>query len=126
MLKQLIRHIFLGPHGLQTVGVPIRDGDRVVAVLFAKLKHLFFSDGDGLKIALDWKGASGLKPCFQHYNVLSKESDLLEEGDAEYVDICCCDPTKLRSWASDEVAVSIDLLSAAKTGSNSVRCTGIV
>jgi hypothetical protein len=42
-------------------------------LLFARLTNLL-SDGDGLRMAFDWKGASSLKPCFKHYNVFKKDT----------------------------------------------------
>ena len=47
----------LGPAGFATAGCPVQVAgtDRL---LFARVMHLL-SDGDGLRQALDWKGASG-------------------------------------------------------------------
>jgi hypothetical protein len=62
----------LGPTGIATAGVPIMISGRPI-LLFAKLTNLL-SDGDGLRMAFDWKGASSMKPCFKHYNVFKKDT----------------------------------------------------
>ena len=64
--------LLLGPAGCATAGCPVAVAgtDRL---LFARVTNLL-SDGDGLRQALDWKGASGLKPCFKHFNVLKKDN----------------------------------------------------
>ena len=70
-LRLFLEHQLLGANGLSTSGVPLVLGDRAV-MLFAKLTNLM-SDGDGLRSALNWKGASGLKPSFKHHNVFMKD-----------------------------------------------------
>ena len=40
-------------------------------LIFASL-HNVLGDGEGLMKAFDWRGASSLKPCLRHYNVLRK------------------------------------------------------
>ena len=71
-LRLFLDRLLLGPAGFATAGcpVPIAGTGRL---LFARVTNLP-SDGDGLRQALDWKGASGLKPCFKHYNVLKKDN----------------------------------------------------
>jgi len=108
LLKDFLRYMFFGPHGLQTIGIPIRE-EQHTHVVFAKLGHLF-SDGDGIKTALDWKGASGMKPCWCHWNVLMKGSELVG---GDYVDITCHDTTQFKRWTSDELYATIDMLNAA-------------
>ena len=86
MLASFLNLMLFGTNGLQTCGVPITVGD-VRLVVRARMGFLF-SDGDGLREALDWKGAAGLKPCWRHHNIVSKTSDLQS---AEYADITCAD-----------------------------------
>jgi len=105
--------LFYGPHGLLVTGLPISDDNgNIIAVVWAKLANLF-SDGDGIRAGLDWKGAQGVKPCFCHWNVLQKDSELLEDGDDTYVDITCVDPRRFRRWTQDELYATIDMLNAA-------------
>jgi len=112
-LKLFLNRMFFGTHGFLVTGVPIADdnGDTI-AVVFATLGNMF-SDGDGIRAAIDWKGASGMKPCFCHWNVLSKGSDLLEVGDPTYVDITCADHRLFRRWAPDELHSTVDMVNAA-------------
>jgi hypothetical protein len=66
----LLHHLF-GPTGISTAGVPVMLRGKLVTV-FASLSNLL-TDGDGHRASLDWKGASSLKPCVKHVNVLRKE-----------------------------------------------------
>lgn len=69
-LRRFLERQLLGPNGLAASGCPMTIGGRDV-LLFGKVSNLL-SDGDGLRQALDWKGASSLKPCFKHFNVYKK------------------------------------------------------
>ena len=71
MLAVFVRRHLLGADGLATVGCPLTVSGRPV-LLYASLTNLL-SDGEGLKYALSWKGASGLKPCCKHHNVYKKD-----------------------------------------------------
>ena len=107
--------MFFGDHGFLVTGVPIADDDRdTVKVVFATLGNRF-SDGDGIRAAIDWKGASGMKPCFCHWDVLSKGSELLEDGDPMYVDITCADHRLFRRLTADELHSTVDMVNAAWT-----------
>ncbi len=70
MFRLFLERLFLGPSGLLTCGVPLRIGgqDRIV---FAK-PACVLSDGDGIRMCYDWKGAASLKPCWKHFNVVRK------------------------------------------------------
>jgi hypothetical protein len=74
LLAMYLRRHLLGPDGLATSGLPLllHGDDRPPTLLFARLTNLL-SDGDGLRQAYDWKGSSGLKPCFKHFNVFKKD-----------------------------------------------------
>lgn len=69
-LRRFLERQLLGPNGLAASGCPMTIGGRDI-LLFGKVSNLL-SDGDGLRQALDWKGASSLKPCFKHFNVYKK------------------------------------------------------
>jgi hypothetical protein len=70
-LREYLRLQLLGTCGLATGGVPlVLDGE--VLLVFAKLTNIL-SDGDGLRVALDWRGHASLKPCFKHMNVFKKD-----------------------------------------------------
>lgn len=70
MMRLLLEDIFLGDLGLATVGLPLNLPQGVV-MLFGALRNIL-ADGDGLRQCYDWRGASGLKPCLVHHNVLKK------------------------------------------------------
>lgn len=71
-LRVFLERQLLGRNGLSTVGCPLSLGGEN-RLLYARLTNLL-SDGDGLRQALDWKGAAGLKACFKHVNVFKKVS----------------------------------------------------
>jgi hypothetical protein len=70
LFRVYLEHQLLSPGGLAVGGVPLTiDGQPVL--IFASL-HNVLGDGEGLMKAFDWKGASSMKPCVKHYNVLRK------------------------------------------------------
>ena len=69
MLRVLLEQLFLGNLGLATVGLPLNLSQQPPVMLFAALTN-FLADGDGLRSAYDLRGASSLKPCLVHHNVL--------------------------------------------------------
>ena len=72
MLRDLLKLALLSPTGMQIVGIPLQlKGDFVS--IHCKV-GLLLSDGDGLRLALQWMGSSSLHPCFRHWNVLKKGS----------------------------------------------------
>ena len=74
LLAKFLEVCFLGPQGFMTAGVPI-DLPGGTYCIKAKLESVL-SDGDGHRSGLQWRGASSLKPCFRHGNVVKKGSDL--------------------------------------------------
>ena len=71
MIRIIMEHLFLGPVGLTSVGLPLHvHGEN--RMLYGRLANLL-SDGDGHRMGLDWKGASALKPCIKHFNVFKKD-----------------------------------------------------
>ena len=71
MLRCLLEDLLLGEQGLATAGIPVIVDGRPILV-HGRLTNIL-ADGDGLRQALDWRGASGLKPCVKHYNVFKKD-----------------------------------------------------
>jgi hypothetical protein len=110
MLRLFVERILFGGSGMSTVGVPVLIGGQE-RLLFAKLTNIL-SDGDGLRMAWDWKGASSLKPCWKHFNVFRKDSGLAHRMPG-YVEIDCSDPALLRSWSASEVYFAADSVAAA-------------
>ena len=93
MLAMFCRELFLSTEGLLTSGVPVIINNSYV-LLHGDL-YIMMSDGEGLQRGYCWKGASSLKPCIRHYNVLMKGSDLATRC-ANNVEITCDDPTKFK------------------------------
>ena len=60
MLAVILHRYFLGVNGLSIIGVSFTHGSHTY-LFYGKL-HILLSDGDGLKVATEWKGASSLKP----------------------------------------------------------------
>jgi hypothetical protein len=111
MLRLYLRLQLLGPSGLTTAGTPIMLNGKAV-LIYAKLRCVV-ADGDGLRLALDWVGASGLRPCWKHNNVMKKDSDLASRS-ANFVEIDCWDTSRFRRSDSKDIATIVDLLKVAK------------
>ena len=111
MLRDYLKlQLFSAESGLMTVG-SVSLGGRAVKI-FAKLGQLL-SDGDGLRIALQWGGQGCMKPCWRHCNVLRKRSRRAEHNEG-YVDISCVSPDEFVTWDNDELNKAIDLLILAR------------
>ena len=110
MLRCFLERMLCGPSGMATVGVPVPiDGqDRL---LFARLANIL-SDGDGHRMGWAWKGASSMKPCFKHFNVLKKDSDLAHRKPG-FVEICCTDRAQVRSWSASQLFKTADYVAGA-------------
>lgn len=110
MLAIFLRHALLGPSGLATVGIPLELPSGLV-LIFARVSNLM-TDGAGLKETFDWRGHSSFRPCFRHFNVLRKDSDLAWRRPG-YCEITCADPTRFHVWTAAEIHRTVDLLAAA-------------
>jgi hypothetical protein len=107
MLRAYLHAHLFSATGISTAGLPLMlDGKPFL--LFAKLSHML-ADGDGHRLALEWKGASGLKCCMRHWNVLMLDSDLACR-DPTFVEIDCSDPSKFRALTTSEVADQADAI----------------
>ena len=111
MFRDYLRLQLLGEDGITTAGVPLKV-HGVHMMLYARLKHVL-SDGDGLRMAFDWKGAGGLKPCFLHWNVFGKLSDLAFRR-PEYVDITCTDCSLFLKNTDEDIAVGHEIVAQAQ------------
>ena len=63
MLRDLLKMILVSPTGIQVAGLPLEIKGEIVNI-YAKVGCLL-SNGDGLRIALQWMGTSSLHPCFR-------------------------------------------------------------
>jgi hypothetical protein len=73
-LRIFLERAMFGENGFATTSCPLIVRGSVVCI-FARVVNIH-SAVDGLRMALDWRGASSLKPCFRHHNVLKKVSRL--------------------------------------------------
>ena len=98
------RHL-LGTHGCSVVGVPL-DCTSVgggVRCLWAVLTNIA-ADGEGFELGFEWKGASSLRPCVKHWNVLKKGSDLAaRDASGVFVEIGCPDSATFKEWTHAEL-----------------------
>ena len=111
MLRDLLRLALGGPSGMQTAGMAVMVQGQCVPI-FARSVCLL-SDGDGLRQAMQWNGAGSHKPCFRHWNCLSKNHSLSQSSD-KYVAIDCSSFNKLQLWSEDEWRTSIDVCVQAR------------
>lgn len=107
MLRAYLNAHLLSATGISTAGLPLMLNGQPF-MLFAKLSHML-ADCDGLRLAFEWKGASGLKCCMRHWNVLKRDSDLAGR-DHTFVEIDCSDPSKFRTSTSSDVAEQADAI----------------
>jgi hypothetical protein len=112
MLKEFLTSQLFGDGGLMTAGVPVVVRGRPV-MLFAKLTNLL-TDGEGLQKSLQWKGASSLKPCFRHWNVLMRGSDLASRAAGQFVEMSCPDPAQFKRSTNESVGEVVDMLLAGR------------
>ena len=108
MLADFLELQVLGAQGLRHGGVPLKIGGEH-RLLYARVGTLL-SDGDGLRLALQWAGANGVRPCFRHPNVLSKHGDREAPG---YVTIACADASQFELWTQEGArAMARDVVAA--------------
>ena len=105
-----LHRMFLGEHGAQTVGITFSYQNRDY-VVFAVLGHLL-SDGDGLRKATGWRGASSLRPSLLHGNILKKDSDLATRV-PDFVEISCTNRALPIATTSAEFEDSAELVEEA-------------
>ena len=80
LLSRMLRLLLVGPLAVRTVGVPL--------LLHGQIFHLYarvgvmLSDLDGWRIALDWRGAGSVRPCFLCKNCWDKKTE--HEGDGQH------------------------------------------
>ena len=111
VLKVFLQRLLLGPHGLATAGLAMLiDGESYI--LRAHLSCVL-SDGEGIKVGFDWKGASSLHPCIKHWNVLKRGSDLAHRRQC-CIEVTCPDENKFKLWKQHEIAETFGILNEAK------------
>ena len=107
MLRAYLNAHLLSATGISTSGLPLMLNGQPF-MLFAKLSHML-ADCDGHRLAFEWKGASGLKCCMRHWNVLKLDSDLAGR-DPTFVEIDCSDPGRFRLSTASDIAEQADAI----------------
>ena len=102
--RYLLRHLY-GPTGLAVAGLPL-EIDGQVFVLWARLSNVL-GDGDGLRMAYEWRGAASLRPCLRHGNVLKLGSNLAHR-DPNFVEIDCCEAGRFQLTRAAELYDMVD------------------
>ena len=120
MLGMLLESVFIHRGGFSHGVVVLIKG--VPCTIYAKL-HNLVSDGDGLRMAYLWKGASGLKPCLRHWNVLKKSSEALTTRAPGYVEIGCHEYDKFKSRKAFDFRRSYAKVKGAHDAHRSRRMT---
>ena len=108
MLSRFLHCLLLGSKGFAEGGVSLSIQSRDT-VLFAKLAALM-SDGEGLQVGLDWKGAGSFKPCLRHSNVVKKDADFTTGA---FVDITCHTFANLQAYTAKGLEDAADLVRSA-------------
>ena len=96
---------------MSSAGVPLVISCETCLVT-ADMKNML-SDGDGIKMAFNWKGGGGTKPCILHWNVFARDSDLASRA-PDCVEISEHNPTLFKTWTGTGLEDVVDLISAAR------------
>ena len=107
MLALFCRRLFLGAVGFSTAGVPLMIHGRPV-LIYARLS-VVISDGDGLRLAYCWRGASSIHACLRHFNVLKKDTDLAGRVPG-YCEITCHDPEAFKCTSTEKFHETLNLI----------------
>ena len=122
MLRIFLNVLLKGPTGISTAGLPLELGEELFHLL-AKVSH-FVADGDGHRQALEWNGASAIRPCFRHWNLLKLGTDLANRDPAnEFVEFDCAAPERFRLSTTADLHSIADTLVAMKARVVDVRAT---
>ena len=108
MLRQYLRVQMLGAHGLATTGVVLMINGAPLH-LRAKITDIL-SDYDGLRQALDWRGANALRCCLRCLNVYKKGSNLADRLGG--VEITEADHRRFEARSNDELYQDVDVVNA--------------
>ena len=112
MLRDFLLFALRSPSGFEVAGAPLQIHEGH-ALIFARVA-IILSDGDGLRMALEWMGQGCLKPCWRHYNVMRKESERAPHLPSRYCEISCCDSSRFRTWSNDEFETAVDVILEAR------------
>jgi len=109
-LARYLKAQLLGDLSIQTVGIAFTYYGRSYTI-FARLTNLV-ADGEGLKLGLDVKGHSGIRPCTRCQNVLRKDSGLAHRRPG-FVEITCADYSQFILSTPEDLNREVDAVLAA-------------
>ena len=110
MLRVFLERLLAGTTGLATVGIAVKIGAHH-RILFARLSNVL-SDGQGPEMALGWRGAASIKPCWKRSNVLRKGSELVGRRPG-FVEVTCVNPHECKVWSGNQVHFAVNSLAEA-------------
>jgi hypothetical protein len=99
ILRRILNRALLGPESFSNHGLLVRfihEGRPWVKQIKAVLDTAL-TDGEGHQVALQWNGASSMKPTFDFANVFKKDAGMAGSTQG-YMDITCSDWRALRRW----------------------------
>lgn len=115
MLAEIMRHMFCKAESFIDVGVSL--ALREPTLMFARL-GVVIADEAALKMMIDAKGASGLRPCPLCKNVVMKGSGLATHDPTNYlVELTCCDPGRFDRATDRDLFDAMSLLKEARATS---------
>jgi hypothetical protein len=107
MLRVFLNRFLKGPTGISTAGLPL-EVDNDIFYIVANVSNLL-ADGEGHQTALEWGGASSIKPCFRHWNVLKVGTDVASR-DPLFVELDCADPGRFKCASTSDLHDIADAL----------------
>ena len=108
--RRFVRVLLLGETGLLTRGWAF-EVEGQPFVVHARLA-IVVADCDGHRMAWDMKGASGIRPCLLHPNVVKAHSGIVEHDDS-FVEITCSEHGRFQEASTSDIHNDFDLLAAA-------------
>ena len=122
LLRRFLKLLLLSELGMATAGLPLDLGGAEPFILWARVSFVL-ADGDGFRMAWEWNGANGLRPCLLHKNVLKLNSNLAHR-DPNYVEISCSDHRLFQVTTTAEFLENVDMVLAAGQLHMEGRITG--
>ena len=98
-----LRKQLMGPCGIFTVGVALNLGLDQPANLRGEVTHVL-GDGEGLEQLYQWRGASSIKPCLRHWNVVPCGSQIVEhDATGTFCELSCCEAGRFLAYTDEEM-----------------------
>ena len=115
-LTVIMQRMLAGPNGMFTTGLAMDLGFPHPVSLYAEVSPVL-ADGEGLEQWLQWRGASSIKPCPRHWNMVPCRTNLLEFDESRtYRDISCADTAQMRAYTCEDYKELARSLVAARAG----------